>query len=118
MAFVNSTRNQDFFAQVAIPPENVDTEGLGAQDYQVKEVVLGRPTRDTTKLMVTMGIKEVLKKMEQDEEELCTLHRKIEILRGYLAKVVGPLDHKHPEETLNTILREGVMHIDPFFKAF
>ena len=68
--------------------------------------------------MVTMGIKEVVQNIEQDEEELCTLHRKIEILRGYLAEVVGPLDHKHPKEILNTILREGgAMHIDPFLKA-
>ena len=52
------------FAQVAIAPENENIDSLGAQDYQVKEVIRGRPTRDTTRLMVTMGIKEVLKNME------------------------------------------------------
>ena len=68
---------------------------------------------------MTMGIKEVLRNRERDEEELCTLQRKIEILRGYLAKVVGPLDHDHPEETLNSILREGgAVHINPFLKAY
>ena len=58
---------------MAIPPNNVDTESLSAQDYQVKEVILGRPTWDTTRIMVTMEIKEFFRNMEQEEEELCTL---------------------------------------------
>ena len=56
--------------------------------------------------------------MEKEDAKICTLRRKNEILRGYLAKVVGPLDHKHPEETLNAILREGGgVHLDPFLKG-
>ena len=40
------------------------------------------------------------------------------ILKGYLAKVVGPLDHEHPKETLNTILREGEgAQLNPFLRA-
>ena len=66
--------------------------------------MLGKPTRDTARQMITMGVKEVLKHMEQDEIEI---QRKVEILKGYLAEVVGPLDPERPEETLNTILREG-----------
>ena len=30
LAFVNSKRDQDLFAQVAIPPNNMDTESLNA----------------------------------------------------------------------------------------
>ena len=41
-----------------------------------------------------------------------TLRRQNEILKGYLAKVVGPLDPEHLEETL----KEGI-HLDPFLKA-
>ena len=47
--------------------------------------------------MMAMGIKEVLKHMKQDEIELRTLQRHVEILRGYLAEVVGPLYSECPE---------------------
>lgn len=83
-----------------------------------KRVLLGRPTLDIARRMVTMGINEVFRDMEQKEIELRTLRRQIEILRGYLAEVVGPLDPNHPKETLNTILREGgSVQSDPFLKA-
>ena len=56
--------------------------------------------------------------MEQDEIEIQTLQRQVEILKGYLAKAIGPLDPKHLEWTLNTILREGGgVQLDTFFKA-
>ena len=68
--------------------------------------------------MMTMGVKEVLKYMEQEEAKIQELQRKVEILKGYLAKVVCPLDPKHPKKTLNTILREGGgVQLDPFLKA-
>ena len=49
------------------------------------------------------------------------LHRKNEILKGYLAKVVGPLDLEHPNKTLNTALERrhvGGVHLDIFLKAY
>ena len=65
-----------------------------------------------------MGVKEVIKNIEQDEAKLQTLQRQVEILKGYLVEVVGPLDLKHPKETLNTILREGGgVQFDPFLNA-
>ena len=68
--------------------------------------------------MMIMGVKEVLNHMEQDEIEIRTLRRQVEILKGYLAKVVGPLDPERPEQTLNTILREGEgVRLNPFLKA-
>ena len=80
--------------------------------------MLGKPILDTLRLMVTLGIKEVFKSLEKEEAKVITLCRKNEILRGYLDKVVGPLDPKHPEETLNATLREGEgVNLDPFFKA-
>ena len=33
LTFINSTQNQDLFAQVATPPPSVDVEKLGLQDY-------------------------------------------------------------------------------------
>ena len=56
---------------------------------------------------MTVGVKEVLSHMEQDEIEIRTLRRQVEILKGYLAEVIGSLDSECPEETLNAILREG-----------
>ena len=68
--------------------------------------------------MMTMGVKDILKHMEHDEIETQTLQRKVEILKGYLAKVICPLDLEHPKETLNTILREGEgVRLNPFLKA-
>ena len=67
--------------------------------------------------MMTIGVKDVLKHMEQGEIKIQTLRRKVEILKGYLAKFVGPLDPKHPEHTLNSILREGEgVRLNPFLK--
>ena len=49
---------------MAIPPPNADVEDLTPQDYQIKEIILRKPTLDTTKLMVTMGMKEVFRSLE------------------------------------------------------
>ena len=95
-----------------IHPLDADVEDLTPQDYQIREVMLGKPTLNTARLMVTIGIKEVFRSLEQEGIELIMLHRQNEILKGYLAKVVGPLDPEHLEETL----KEGI-HLDPFLKA-
>lgn len=67
LAFVMSDQNQDLFSHVAIPPLHVDIEDLTPKDYQIREVVPGKSTVDTAILMVTMGIKEVFRHLEQDE---------------------------------------------------
>ena len=42
----------------------------------------------------------------------------MEALKGYLSKVIGPLDPECPEETLNAILKEGEsMRLNPFLRA-
>ena len=42
----------------------------------------------------------------------------MEILKGLLARIVGPIDPECPEETLNTILREGEgTRLNPFLRA-
>ena len=105
---------------MAISPLNADVEDLTPQDYQIIEVMLGKPSLDTTRLMVTMGIKEVFRNLEQEGAELMMLCRKNEILKGYLFKFVGPLDCEHPKETLNVALKKrdgGGVHLDPFLKA-
>ena len=69
-AFITTIRNQDLFAQVAHPPESANADAISLKDYKLKDIMLGRPTRDTTQQMMSMGIKEVLKHMEQDEIEI------------------------------------------------
>lgn len=64
LAFINNYQNQDLFAQVVVPPLDTEVEDLTPHDYQIREVMLGKPTLDTTKLMVTMGMKEVFKSLE------------------------------------------------------
>ncbi|MDF3675362.1 hypothetical protein, partial [Enterobacter hormaechei] len=54
-------------------------EAVSLQDYEVKDIMLGKPTQDTSRQMMTMGVKEVLRYMEQDEIEIRTLQRQVEI---------------------------------------
>ena len=48
----------------------VDGNILDPKYYQVGEFIHGKHTLYTTKLMVTMGIKEVFRHLEHDETEL------------------------------------------------
>ena len=66
--------------------------------------MLGKLALETTKLMVTTGMKEVFRSLEKDGAELITLRQKNEILKGYLSEVVGPLDLTNPEETLKLVV--------------
>ena len=45
---------------MALPLEGIDVERISLEDYEMKDVMLGRPIRDTTQKMMTMGVKEVL----------------------------------------------------------
>lgn len=48
LVFVTNTWSQELFSQVAIPPEDTKVESLGPKDYQLRYVMLGKPTWDTT----------------------------------------------------------------------
>ena len=71
--FITTIQNQDLFAQVAHPPKGTYAESVSLEDYEVKDIMLGRPTWDTARQMMTMGVKDILKHMEQDEIEIQTL---------------------------------------------
>lgn len=121
LTFINNDQNQDLFPQVAIPLPDVDVEDLTPHDYKIKEVMLGKPTLDTTKLMVPMGMEEVFRSLEQEGAEVITLRRQKKIVKGYLTKVFGPLDPKHPEETLNVLIERkdrGGVQLDLVLNAF
>ncbi len=78
---------------------------LSPKDYQIREVLLGRPTVDTTKVLITMGIKEVFRHMDERESKLIILRRKNELMRGYLLGVVGLIDLENLEITLTVALK-------------
>ena len=89
---------------MAIPPPHIDIEELTPQDYEIKEVMFGKPMLETTTLIVTKIIKEFFRHLEQDGAELITLWRENKILKLYLSEVVGPLDPTNLKESLNTTL--------------
>ena len=70
ISFIMKNQDYDLLAHISIPPPYADTEELTPKDYQIKDVMLGRPTVDTTKVMITIGMKEVFRHMDQDELEL------------------------------------------------
>ena len=45
--FATTIQNQDLFAQVALPPKGTDAEVVSLEDYEVKDVMLGKPTWDS-----------------------------------------------------------------------
>lgn len=61
---------------------------------------MGRPIIDIAKVMITMGMKEVFRHMDQDEYELIVLRKQNEILRGYLHEIMGPIDLDNLKITL------------------
>lgn len=67
--------------------------------------MLGKPTLDIAKQMVSIGMKEIFRGLGGEGSKLIMLQRQNEILKGYLAEVIGPLDPKHPEETLNATIK-------------
>lgn len=104
LAFIMSDLNQDLFSHVALPPPQSNVEELTPQDYHIWDLMLGKPTLETMKMMVTTGIKEVFRNLEQDGVELIELQRQNEILKGYFSEFFGPLDPTNPEETLKAIV--------------
>lgn len=64
LAFIMSDQGQDLFAYMAIPPPWSNIEELNPQDYQIKEVILGKPTLEIVKLMFTTRMKELFRSLE------------------------------------------------------
>ena len=82
--------------------------------------MLGNPPLDTTKWVVTIGMKEVFKILKKDGAKFILLQRQNKILKRYLSKVVGPLDPTKPKETLKTTVERrdrGAVQLDPFLNT-
>ena len=48
LVFVSNTWDQELFAQDVIPPKHTDTKNLSLENYELKDVMLGSPTQDST----------------------------------------------------------------------
>lgn len=117
LAFIMKNQDQDLLAHIAIPPPHADTEELTPKDYQIKEIMLGRPMVDTAKAMIITGIKEVFIHMDKDESKLLLLRKQNEFLRGYLHGVVGLIDLDNLEIALVAALEtkeKGSVQLDSF----
>ena len=64
LAFIMKNQDQDLLAHITIPPPHAYTEELTPKDYQIREIVFGRPTVDTKKVMITTSMKEVFRHVE------------------------------------------------------
>lgn len=70
LAFIMRNQDQELLAHIVIPPPHTDIEELTLKDYQIKEVMLRRPTVDITNMMITASMKEVFQHMDKDESKL------------------------------------------------
>lgn len=69
LSFIMKNQDQDLLVHIAIPPPHTDIKELTPKDYQIKEVMLGSPTVNTLKVIITMGMKEVFRHMDYDESK-------------------------------------------------
>lgn len=99
----------------------MDTKYLTPKDYQMKEIVLGKPTVDTTKVLITASLKKVFSHLDKGELEILVLWKQNELLRGYLNEIVGPTDPDHPEIALGVALERKEIEQplgESFFDAY
>lgn len=59
--FIQLNKKHDLIAHISIPSPHVDVSSIEASNFQMEEVILGKPTKDTTKALTTLGLKKVFK---------------------------------------------------------
>lgn len=118
LSFIMKNQDQDLLGHITIPP-HVDTKELIPKDYQMKEIILGKPTMDTMKVLITIGLKKVFKYMDRDELDPIILQKKNDLLRGYLNEMVGPIDLDNPKVSLEDALekKQGGPQMDSFLDS-
>lgn len=99
-------KDQDLIAHIAIPPPHRDIQTAQPVDFQIREVILGKPTRHTAKAMTTLGLKHIFSQLDEGEEEIQFLRKQNEVLTGYIKEVVGPIDPADPEKALQAALEK------------
>ena len=87
----------------------------------MEEVILGKPTKDTTKALITLGLKHIFKKVDEGEEEIQILRKQNKVLSGYVWEVVGPIHLVNPKIALVAALEKQVLAptpMDSFLEAW
>lgn len=56
LAFIMKNQYQDLLTHIFIPPAHAKTKEMTLKDNKIKKVMLGRPTVDITKIMITIGM--------------------------------------------------------------
>lgn len=76
------------------------------EDYVLKEVDLGEPTREGRKTLATLGLKNTLGFMNKDEEKIKALEEQNEAMKKFILKTAGLIDPNNPEASLQAILEK------------
>ena len=100
MFVIRMNKEKDLVAHIAFPPPHGDVSVVQASDFQIQEVILGKPTKDIAKAMTTLGLKHILRQLDEGEEEIQFLRKQNEVLVTYIKEVVGPIDSTNPKITL------------------
>lgn len=61
MEFIWVNKQLDLIAHIFIPPPHANVNTIEASDFQMEEVIMINPTKDTTKELTTLGLKKVFK---------------------------------------------------------
>ena len=59
--FIWMNQQEDMVVHIAIPLSHVNFGTIMAPDFEMQEVSLGKPTKETTKALTNMGLKNVFK---------------------------------------------------------
>lgn len=106
-------QKSDLVAHITIPPPRADIETITTQDYQMQEVILGKSTKDTAKVLTIMGLKKVFHHLDQGEEELQFFRKQNDILRYFVKEVAGPIDPDYPEIVVSITLEKWAPTLEP-----
>ena len=70
MSVLGMNKEQDLVAHIAIPPPHGDVSTVQASNFEMQEVILGKPTKDTAKAMTSLGLKHIFRQLDEGEEEI------------------------------------------------
>lgn len=70
----------------------------------MKETVLWNLKMDTSKFLITTGLKLVFSHQDKSESKKFVLRKQNKLLRGYLNEIVGPIDPNHLNISLGVAL--------------
>ena len=59
MAYFWIDKQYDLIAQIAILPLHAEIDTVASADFQIQEINLGKPTKDTAQALATLGIKQM-----------------------------------------------------------